>query len=85
MHPLDLGMTTKKGILLQLSSWLDLSNTISVGCAGAVISHLQRTRHSELVSNDPNAPFFGRVSRLEMFSFKGTMYLSRPLPAAKAK
>ena len=71
--PQDMGFTTKKAKLLQLSSRLDLSNKISVGCAGVVLAYLQRRRSGEYLPDDSAASYIWRVAKIEMFSLKETM------------
>lgn len=44
-----------------------------VGCAGAVLSHLQRRRASRYLPGDGAAHMFFRVSTIEMFTLKETM------------
>ncbi|KAK5046143.1 hypothetical protein LTR84_008600 [Exophiala bonariae] len=74
--PQDLGLSTRRGRYLQLSSCLNLDNRISVGCAGAIAGYLQRKRASEFLPEDPNANLVWRVTRLEMFSLKDTMMVN---------
>lgn len=74
--PQDLGLSTRKGRFLRLSSYLNLDNRISIGCAGAIAGYLQRKRASEFLPDDPNADLVWRVIGLEMFSLKDTMMMS---------
>ncbi|KEF51694.1 uncharacterized protein A1O9_12329 [Exophiala aquamarina CBS 119918] len=74
--PEDLGLSTRKGRFLQLSSYLNLDNRISLGCAGAIAGHLQRKRASEFLPDDPNANLVWRVTALDMFSLKDTMMIN---------
>jgi DNA mismatch repair protein MSH5 len=69
----EVGLTSKQGRLLQISARLDLDNTVSVSCAGAIMSYLQRRRASEYLQDDPAAQLAYRVSHVEMFTFKDTM------------
>lgn len=73
LHPDQLGLTAQRGRLLQISTWLDLSNEISVGCAGAIIGYLQRRRSAAYLPDDPSASQAFRVSQFEMFSLRGVM------------
>ena len=73
LRPDEIGLTAQRGRLLQTSTWLDLSNEISIGCAGAVIGYLQRRRSAAYLPNDPNASLALRMSHFQMFSIRGTM------------
>jgi DNA mismatch repair protein MSH5 len=76
LQPADLGWTTGRGKLMQLSAWLNLDNKASIGCAGAIISYLQRRSTTIHLSGIPefNTPL--RVNRMEMFSLKETMLVN---------
>ncbi len=73
LPPDELGLTNRRGKLLQISAWLDLDSKLSIGCIGAVLAHLQRKRSARYSPNDPGASQAFRVDRLEMFSIRGTM------------
>jgi DNA mismatch repair protein MSH5 len=62
--------------LLRLSGWLDISCAITVGCAGAVLSYLQRRRATGFLPGDEASQNFFRVTMIEMFSIKGTMFIN---------
>lgn len=77
--------------LLRLAGWVDVESrvtvcrpssrssrqllTTQVGCAGAVISYLQRRRATRYLPGDCSAHGFFRISALEMFSLNETMYM----------
>lgn len=73
MPPEELGLTRQQGKLLQISTWLDLDNRISIGCAGAIICYLQRKRSAAYLPDDPSANMVFRIAQLEMFNLRGTM------------
>lgn len=73
LRPEELGLTNRRGKLLQLSAWLDLDNRLSIGCAGAVICYLQRRRSAQYLPDDPDANLAFRIARLEMFNLRGSM------------
>ncbi|KIW34581.1 uncharacterized protein PV07_01356 [Cladophialophora immunda] len=77
LQPEELGLTKRRGKLMQISSWLNLDNKVSIGCAGAVISWLQRRRSAAYLPGDPDANQTFRVARLEMFNLRGTMLVNR--------
>lgn len=72
VNPDDMGFTLHEGRLLHVSSSIDMENPVTVGCAGAVLSYLQR-RRATTTSVGPLeiCPF--RVRFLEMFSLRDTM------------
>jgi DNA mismatch repair protein MSH5 len=74
LQPEDLGLTKRRGKLFQISSWLDLNNAISIGCAGAIIGYLQKKRSVGHLPHDPGAASVLSVARFEMFNLGGTMY-----------
>lgn len=79
--------------LLRLAGWVDVESrvtvctlhylttstmlTTKVGCAGAVISYLQRRRATRYLPGDSSARNFFRISALQMFSLNETMYVFR--------
>ena len=72
----DLDSTDRQGKLLRLSSWIDFTSEVSVGCLGAVIACIQRKRSSEHLPNDDTAQYSYRVTSIEMFSPRGTMFIN---------
>ena len=72
----ETGFTKHQGKLLRLSGRIDLESQLSVGCAGAVLTYLQRRRTVKYLpgDNDPNNAF--RVTSIEMFALEGTMCVS---------
>ncbi|OAP65085.1 hypothetical protein AYL99_01057 [Fonsecaea erecta] len=76
LPPEELGLTKRRGKLMQISSWLDLDNRISIGCAGAIVSCLQRRRSAAYLPGDPDANHTFRIARLEMFNLRGTMLVN---------
>ncbi|OCT44270.1 DNA mismatch repair protein [Cladophialophora carrionii] len=76
LHPEELGLTKRRGRLIQISAWLDVENKVSIGCAGAIISHLQRRQPTVYLPGDSDADQAFRVVRLEMFSLRATMLIN---------
>ncbi|EXJ88115.1 hypothetical protein A1O1_05043 [Capronia coronata CBS 617.96] len=76
LQPDQLGLTSRRGKLLQISSWLDLNNRLSIGCAGAILGYLQRRRPAQDLPYGPDANPTWCVRRLEMFHLKGTMLVN---------
>ncbi|KAJ9303252.1 hypothetical protein DTO271G3_626 [Paecilomyces variotii] len=71
----DVGFTAQEGKLLRLTGCIDLENTISVGCAGAVLTYLQRRKATEYLPSDPEVNRLS-VRSIEMFTLKGTMFIN---------
>jgi hypothetical protein len=69
--PEDMGFTLHEGRLLHISSSVDMENPVTVGCAGAILSYLQRRRATTNIGPIQTDPF--RVRYLEMFSLQDTM------------
>ena len=70
---LDAGYTGRQGKLLRLASLLDFDSQLSVGCAGALLTHLQRRRGRQYLPGDMEAEAQFRVTAVEMFNLNGTM------------
>ncbi|KAJ9389582.1 hypothetical protein DTO063F5_2075 [Paecilomyces variotii] len=71
----EVGFTAQEGKLLRLTGCIDLENTISVGCAGAVLTYLQRRKATEYLPSDPEVNRLS-VRSIEMFTLKGTMFIN---------
>ncbi len=70
----DAGYTGRQGILLRLSGKIDMESRLTVGCAGAVLTYLQRRKAVEYLPGDADANQAFRISTVEMFSLGGFMY-----------
>lgn len=62
--------------LLRIAGWIDLESSLSVGCAGAVITYLQRRRAAGYLPGDENGHAFFQILRLETFSLKDSMFIN---------
>lgn len=72
INPDEMGFTLHEGRLLHVSSSIDMENPVTIGCAGAVLSYLQRRRATTTnVGPLDNCAF--RVRFLEMFTLRDTM------------
>ncbi|KAL8972895.1 MAG: hypothetical protein Q9183_000284 [Haloplaca sp. 2 TL-2023] len=69
------GYTGIQGKLLRLSSRIDLESRMTVGCAGAVLTYLQRKKAVVYLPGDQEANLAFRVSAVEMFSLSGVMFI----------
>ncbi|TKA64558.1 hypothetical protein B0A49_08259, partial [Cryomyces minteri] len=72
----DRGFTGREEQLLRLSGWIDIESRLTVGCAGAVLTYLQRRRAAGYLPRDDNASAMFRVSTIEMFSLSGSMFIN---------
>ncbi|MCJ1405214.1 MutS protein msh5 [Xylographa trunciseda] len=71
----EAGYTSRQGKLLRLSGRLDLESQLSVGCAGAVLSYLQRRRSVQYLPGDEDAVRAFRIRDIEMFTLDNIMYI----------
>lgn len=67
------GFTGRQGQLLRLSGWIDVESRVTVGCAGAVLTYLQRRKAVQFLPGDIDSELAYRVSTIEMFSLNGMM------------
>lgn len=74
-HRENSGFTAHQGKVLHLSGYIDIENRISVGCAGAVLTCLQRKRAADYLPGDQSADLAFAIKSIEMFSLEGTMYV----------
>ncbi|KAF1982980.1 hypothetical protein K402DRAFT_339387 [Aulographum hederae CBS 113979] len=70
------GFARRQGQFLRLSGWIDIESRLTVGCAGAVITYLQRRRAAGFLPGDNAASAFFRITAVEMFSLKGSMFIN---------
>ena len=62
-----------RGKLLRISAWIDLDSHVAIGCAGAILTYLQRRRSIDYLPGDEDAYIAFCVKSMEMFSLQGTM------------
>ncbi|KAJ5058840.1 muts domain V-domain-containing protein [Bipolaris maydis] len=75
-HPGKGQSAGQQGQLLRLAGWIDLESRSTVGCAGALISYLQRRRAAAYLPGDRSADLMFRISKLEMCSLRETMFIN---------
>jgi DNA mismatch repair protein MSH5 len=75
-QPEEVGLTTRHGKLMRVSTWLDLDNRVSVGCVGAIIAYLQRRRSNTQLLADTDINQVFPFASLEMFNLGGTMLVN---------
>ncbi|KAJ5620019.1 hypothetical protein N7510_004003 [Penicillium lagena] len=74
----DMGFTLQEGRLLHISSSVDMENQVTIGCAGAILTYLQRRRATQPTLRDlgDKGSSGFRVHSLEMFSLHDSMWIS---------
>jgi len=71
----DTGYTGRQGTLLRLSGKIDIESRLTIGCAGAVLTYLQRRKAVYYLPGDTDANLAFRILTVEMFSLGGFMYV----------
>ncbi|KAL8718148.1 MAG: hypothetical protein Q9225_004683 [Loekoesia sp. 1 TL-2023] len=71
----DPGYTGRQGKLLRLSGLIDLESRLTVGCAGAVLTYLQRRKAVIYLPGDTDGNLAFQVSSIETFSLSGSMFI----------
>ena len=66
----------RQGQILRLSGWINLDSSLTVGCAGAVLSYIQRRRATAYLPGDGEASGTFRVDTIEMFSLSESMFIN---------
>ncbi|PVI07070.1 hypothetical protein DM02DRAFT_649014 [Periconia macrospinosa] len=66
----------QQGRLLHLAGLIDMDSRLTIGCAGAILTYLQRRRAAAYLPGDPDAHHMFQVSKIEMFSLKETMFIN---------
>lgn len=68
-----MGYNERKGKLLHLSSMVDLESRLSVGCAGAILTCLQRRKAVDHLGSADGGQSMFTVSAVSMFNLERTM------------
>lgn len=69
----EAGYTSNQGKLLRLSTKFDLESRLTIGCAGAVITFLQRRKAVDNLPGDVDTSSAFRISAIEVFSLSGIL------------
>ncbi|ETS87538.1 hypothetical protein PFICI_01366 [Pestalotiopsis fici W106-1] len=64
------------GSLMRLGTSINLESQLSIGCAGAVLSDLNRRRTAEYLPGDLDATIAFRIKSIEMFKLFDSMFVS---------
>lgn len=67
----SLDFTLQEGRLLHMGGSIEMQNSVTMGCAGAVLTHLQR-RRATMSSGNGSIEIF-RIASVEMMGLKGTI------------
>ncbi|KAJ2987793.1 hypothetical protein NUW58_g4315 [Xylaria curta] len=67
---------SRQGQLMRLAMFVNLDSRLTIGCAGAVLSDIQRRRTAQYLPNDPDALVAFRVRSVEMFSLFDSMFVN---------
>ncbi|KAL3463308.1 muts domain V-domain-containing protein [Aspergillus heterothallicus] len=79
----NLDFTLQEGRHLHMASFLDLENKVTLGCAGAILTYLQRRRSSDLIAGDTaSASELYQIRSFEMSALSGTMFVNARTLAA---
>ncbi|CRG85001.1 MutS protein homolog 5 [Talaromyces islandicus] len=71
----NLGLSFEKGQVLRLAGAVDIENSVSIGCAGAVLAYFQRQVVNEITQIGDNFVTHP-VRSVEAFFLRGTMHIS---------
>lgn len=71
--PDEFGMTDTQGKLFQISAYLNLENEMSIGCVGAILCFLRRSRSAMDLPDYHDRNVSVRINQCGMFSLQGTM------------
>ncbi|KAI1423077.1 putative MSH5 protein [Xylaria sp. FL1777] len=73
----DQSRGSRQGQLMQLATFVNLdTNVLQIGCAGAVLSDVQRRRTIQYLPNDPDALAALRIRSVKMFSLFNSMFVN---------
>ncbi|KAL2818963.1 muts domain V-domain-containing protein [Aspergillus cavernicola] len=71
----NLDFTLQEGRHLHMASFLDLENKVTLGCAGAILTYLQRRRSSDMISGDTASDLY-QITSFEMSTLSATMFVN---------
>ncbi|KAI0542909.1 putative MSH5 protein [Xylaria digitata] len=67
---------SRQGQLMRLATSINLDSQLSIGCAGAVLSDIQRRKTVQYLPNDPDALAAFRIKSVQMFSLFNSMFVN---------
>jgi len=65
--------SNQQGQSFRLSAFVDVGSQITIGCAGAILSYIQRRRSAAFLPGDEASLSLFRVTSIAMFSLHGVM------------
>ncbi|KAL4872765.1 muts domain V-domain-containing protein [Aspergillus spectabilis] len=71
----NMEFTLQEGRHLHMASYLDLENKVTLGCAGAILTYLQRRGSSGMVAGGTASELY-QVTSVEMSTLSGTMFVN---------
>ncbi|OQE40807.1 hypothetical protein PENCOP_c005G07611 [Penicillium coprophilum] len=74
VDPEEMGFTLQEGRLLHISSFIEMDNPVTIGCAGAVLTYLQRRRAAAPSSFEDGNEY--QIRALQMFNLRDTMWIN---------
>lgn len=74
VDPEEMGFTLHEGRLLHISSSVDMENPVTIGCAGAILTYLQRRRAAAPSPLEVGNEY--RIRALQMFNLRDTMWIN---------
>ncbi|KAI0914150.1 putative MSH5 protein [Ustulina deusta] len=72
----DQSRGSRQGQLMRLATFVNLDSQLSIGCAGAVLSDIQRRRTIQYLPNDPDALTAFGIRSVQMFSLFNSMFVN---------
>lgn len=70
----EAGFSGRQGKFLRLSAWIDVESSITIGCAGALLTYIGRRKAVEYLPNGAAVSTLFGISSVEMFNLKDMMY-----------
>ncbi|KAI1436577.1 putative MSH5 protein [Xylaria sp. CBS 124048] len=70
------GQESRQGQLMRLAATINLDSQFTIGCAGAVLSDIQRRRTAQYLPDDPDALVAFGIRTVEMFSLFNSMFVN---------
>ncbi|KXJ88238.1 muts domain V-domain-containing protein [Microdochium bolleyi] len=72
----DAGSGSRQGQMLRLGASINMECQLTIGCAGAVLTDLQRRRSTQYLPDDPDALCAFHIRKIEMFSLFNSMFVN---------
>ncbi|KAI1826467.1 putative MSH5 protein [Xylaria intraflava] len=76
VEAVDQNQGSRQGQLMRLAASINLDSQLTIGCAGAVLSDIQRRRTTQYLPDDPDALVAFAIRSVEMFSLFNSMFVN---------